>query len=502
MQFRLVPLASFRYYPPPKTLYVDALVKEDDVDTLKTAIVVVLLLAVLYGVYVRLNRPDAEVSEEIAWAQQNTTDPLKLEFGEGAEGSEAATASLADSAPWTSDHATGSGEHLHGHDPTMIAPLATPAAELGSSQHQMPNAAPAVSAPQLITSNGDESSLEQAGVGDTHSAATYAAVGQPESSPPPAPGSSVYAPPANANAPTGAYGDIAVMSGGPQEVAPAITATAEPRVGDSYGAAAAPLSNNQVSNNQVSNNQAVASNIQPVVPPAGNSRIDSVLATARGQMDQGQYYEALLTLSFAYSAPGLSPEESWQLQEWLDPLAGKVIYSNEHLVGAAYQLQAGETLQSVATKHNVPWQLLANINGLRDPAEVQPGASIKVVPGPFHADIDVASNSMTLFAGRLYAGKFAIKVNPSKLPPAGEYQVNDKQPGHSYYAGNAQTLSPQDPQNPFGGVWIDLGNDVAIHGTSNSPGQSERWGCISLDNKDANDIYGILSRGSNVVIRR
>lgn len=190
------------------------------------------------------------------------------------------------------------------------------------------------------------------------------------------------------------------------------------------------------------------------------------------------------------------------MQEWLDPLAGKVIYSKDHLIGAPYQVQAGETLQSIATKHKVPWQLLANINGLRDPAAVQPGMSIKVVPGPFHAEVDVTNNSLTLFAGRLYAGRFAITVNGSNVPAAGEYQVNDKQPGHSYYAGNAQTVAPQDPQNPFGGVWIDLGNDISIHGTSSSPGQSARLGCISLAAKDANDLYGILSLGSNVVIRR
>ena len=42
------------------------IVKEDDVDTLKTAVVVVLLLAVLYGVYVVLNKPE-QFPQELAW---------------------------------------------------------------------------------------------------------------------------------------------------------------------------------------------------------------------------------------------------------------------------------------------------------------------------------------------------------------------------------------------------------------------------------------------------
>jgi lipoprotein-anchoring transpeptidase ErfK/SrfK len=259
-----------------------------------------------------------------------------------------------------------------------------------------------------------------------------------------------------------------------------MVATAEPPVADSYGTSTPAPSN------------AVVTDF---------ARIDTVIQAAEGQIEQGQHYEALLKLSFAYNAPGMSAEENQKLRRWLDPLAAKVIYSNEHLIGAPYQVQAGETLQSIATKHSVPWQLLANINGLRDPAAVQPGMSIKVVPGPFHADVDTANNTLTLFAGRLYAGQFAIIVNSGNAPKPGEYQVNDKQPGHSFYAGNAQTLAPKDPQNPFGGVWIDLGDNISIHSTSSSPGQSERNGCISLAAKDANDLYGILSVGSNVIVR-
>lgn len=475
-------------------------------DTLKTAVVVVLLLAVLYGVYVKLNQPDQNVPEEIAWAAQNATERLQLDFGPTADSAAGVTASVGDAAPWSSDQAAAD---MHSHDHTSVGEPGSPGAngaQAGYGQSfPAAEANQTVAAPQLITategspagsagwsppSGGPESyvmppanltdrAADPAGGYDARSAyppnqtADAAAVSAPAVNS----NASVYAPaPPNLGAPSGSYGDPSGLSGNPQMIAPAA-----PPVGDSY-AESAPSAD----------------------PPAQAeiSRIESVLETARGQIEQGQYYEALLSLSFAYNAPGLSPEESQQLQAWLDPLAGKVIYSKEHLIGAPYQLQAGETLQSVAAKHKVPWQLLANINGLRDPATVQPGMTIKVVPGPFHAEVDVANNSLTLFAGRLYAGRFAITVNGSNLPTPGEYQVNDKQPGHSFYAGNAQTLAPQDPQNPYGGVWIDLGGNIAIHGTSDSPGQSERLGSISLASKDANDLYGILSLGSNVVIRR
>jgi lipoprotein-anchoring transpeptidase ErfK/SrfK len=58
------------------------------------------------------------------------------------------------------------------------------------------------------------------------------------------------------------------------------------------------------------------------------------------------------------------------------------------------------------------------------------------------------------------------------------------------------------PANPFGSIWIDLGNDVAIHGSAEAPSSyDDRLGCISLSPRDARDVYGILSIGSEVIIR-
>ena len=497
----------------PIILQVDALVREDDVDTLKTAIVVVLLLAVLYGVYVTLNQPEQEIPEEIAWAQQQTTAPLQVEFAGAATGSPSGvTASLGDSAAWSSDP-TGADSHGHDHAiagaPPVTAPDMAPAGYGQSHYGQSSDgqgaatAAPTsnVAAPDLITAAGGTSmettnSAQPAsvpmdaqaygssaptdpagatsayGTGNTYQPNSPADVAASQTST--ASNNSIYSPSANGGAPTGNYGESSGLSGNAE-----VVAETAPPVANSYEDPAP----------------------DPGITPVGQaSRVDGVIQKAQSQIEQGQYYEALFTMSLAYNAPGMSAEENQQLQPWLDPLAGKVIYSKEHLIGAAYPVQAGETLQSIAEKHSVPWQLLANINGLR--GDVQPGTSIKVVPGPFHAEVDLATNSLTLFVGRLYAGRFPIQVNGSNLPTPGEYRVNDKQPGHSYYAGNAQTLAPEDPQNPYGGVWIDLGGNVSLHATSKSPGQSQRLGSISLADNDANDLYGILSLGSNVVVRR
>ncbi len=504
------------------SLFVDALVKEDDVDTLKTAIVVVLLLAVLYGVYVTLNQPDQEVPEEIAWAQQQTAVPLQVEFGGGGDASPGVTASLGDTEPWNSEPptkvtdlapgaaypATASESPTAGAATTAaVASPTVPTSEYGQPP-QTAGTTAAVAAPDLLTPGSVAPvGLEQSAGTETYGSqappsgqpasqtasgtAGYGSGGQLPTSQAPAANStaSVYAPaPSQTNAPTGSYGVPDGLDANPEMIA-----DTAPPVADSYGASTYGTSTSAQGTSSAPAATATAE--------VGASSVDVAIDEAELLIQQGQHYEALLKLSFAYDPIGMSAEDRQKMRRWLDPLAAKVIYSKEHLIGAPYQIHAGETLQSIATKHSVPWQLLANINGLRDPAAAQQGMSIKVVPGPFHAELDSAASTLTLFVGRLYAGQFAVTINESNAPQPGEYQVNDKQPGHSYYAGNAQTLSPEDPQNPFGGVWIDLGNNIAIHSTANSPGQSEHHGCISLAAKDANDLYGILSLGSNVIVR-
>ncbi len=512
-----------------ENLSVDAVVKEDDVDTLKTAIVVILLLAVLYGVYVTLNQPEQEIPEDIAWAQQQATAPLNVDFGPAVEDGTGVSVTVADTAPWSSDAAPdaaaatsaatsdggalalattpaslpASGPPAGAPSPSSVPPGDLPPSGLpaAASDHGTAAITPgSVAAPELITP--ESASPADAESGGAYALQTPSQAMPAGSSPESAQGSdsdlsSQFVPSSPAD-PVANGGNVAAAGRGsiyaPENSGPPTTnygETAEPGPGTVPSSADAPVAASFESKAAAPANQ----------PAADYTNVDSIIQAARGQIDQGQYYEALLKLSFTYNAPGMSAEDNAKLRRWLDPLAAKVIYSQEHLIGAPYQLQANETLQTVAAKHNVPWQLLANINGIRDPAGAAPGTTIKVVPGPFHAEIDSANSTLTLFAGRLYAGQFAVTVNPANAPRPGEYQVNDKQPGHTFYAGNAQTLAPQDPQNPFGGVWIDLGNDIAIHSTASAPGQTERHGCISMAAKDANDLYGILSVGSNVIVR-
>ena len=185
----------------------------------------------------------------------------------------------------------------------------------------------------------------------------------------------------------------------------------------------------------------------------------------------------------------------------LDPLAREVIYSKRHLLEQPHRITRSETLQDVARIYDVPWQLLANINGIEDPLTILPGTELKVVRGPFRAEINLTQKELTLFMGDYYAGRFPIAVGNDPAPVEGTYTIQDKQTGKTFYNRTGSPVAPGSPANPYGNYWMDLGNQLCIHGSPNRAQPTEN-GCISLAEEIADDLYGILSQGSSVTIRR
>jgi len=60
-----------------------------------------------------------------------------------------------------------------------------------------------------------------------------------------------------------------------------------------------------------------------------------------------------------------------------------------------------------------------------------------------------------------------------------------------------------DPKNPLGERWIDLGDSYGIHGTiePDSIGTAASRGCIRLRDADIIEVYNFLVNGSLVEIR-
>ncbi len=270
--------------------------------------------------------------------------------------------------------------------------------------------------------------------------------------------------------------------------------------------------------------------IAPAVPPAENTTspaanpptnsrlqgdITKFMEGVQKTLDDGKLAEAQLALSMLYGNPDLPADLAKQITDLLDQLAGTVIYSRQHLLAPAYVTQPGDTIEKIAQKYDVPWQLLARINGLLPPgasmaddaAKGQPlpqGKELKVVQGPFDAVIQLEKHELTLMVQNRYAGRFPIGVGRDQPKLDGEYTVRDKKPSPTYYGTDGVTIAPNDPKNPLGGAWIGLTDRIGIHGAADPQaiGHDVDRGTICVADRDLQDLYGILSVGSRVTIVR
>jgi LysM repeat protein len=218
-------------------------------------------------------------------------------------------------------------------------------------------------------------------------------------------------------------------------------------------------------------------------------------------LEKEQWGEALLTLSLRYNDPDLEDEQRRQLVDLLDPLAGKVIYSDQSILEAPYAINFGESLYDVAQQFQVPVTLLLNINRLSSPDAARPGTSIKVVRGPFRAEIDVQDGKLVLFLGKYYAGRFAISAGNDPPPQPGEFQVVAKQPGREFTTADGRRIPARAWDNPYGDWWIDLGQNMSLHGSPKTTPSHGSFGCVAMQPEEGADVYGILSVGSQVLVR-
>jgi LysM repeat protein len=228
---------------------------------------------------------------------------------------------------------------------------------------------------------------------------------------------------------------------------------------------------------------------QAVIDPQTQARFEyeASMRAAQTLASQGKLIEALRELSRWYDHAAVPPEEQARLVDFLGQLAGTVIYSRKSFLAAPYTVRAGDSLESIAAEYQVPWQLLAKINGIDNPNNLMPGLELKVVRGPFTAQLtqDNAGRAwLALFVDGLYAGRFQVQGQWNK--PDGNYPVVK-------FASNQPGVAPT--TRPY----ISLGGDLHLR-LPDDVHNSEQ--AVSISAQDMSDVFDILSERSQVTIRR
>jgi hypothetical protein len=250
----------------------------------------------------------------------------------------------------------------------------------------------------------------------------------------------------------------------------------------------------------------------PQAPPAPSFGGDaqpsaafaSAWADAHDKLAAGRYAEALAVLSTWHDDPSLGLEESQRLEDLLGQLAGTVIYSQQDLLLPPYVVQQGETLLSIAAPLAVPWQLLAKINGVSDPARLVPGETLKLVRGPFDAVVSVSRRRLSLQVGGNYAGSFPVVVGRQIRERVGSaVPVVAVEPGDvpAEQTGPATQVAWARPGSKSiglaDGLAIESVADPATVSEDSIPGTS-----LIVADRDIAELADILGQGSRVLVRQ
>ena len=131
--------------------------------------------------------------------------------------------------------------------------------------------------------------------------------------------------------------------------------------------------------------------------------------------------------------------------------------------------------------------------------------------------VDKTTSTVTAFdgEGKMIAQYPATMGSEHDPLPLGNWKVNgvSRNPTFNYNPdlfwdaeeSHAKARIPPGPNNPVGVVWVDLSKPhYGIHGTPepSTIGKTQSHGCIRLTNWDADELAGMVSTGTPVVIRK
>lgn len=252
--------------------------------------------------------------------------------------------------------------------------------------------------------------------------------------------------------------------------------------------------------------------------PAPNSRViqasneEPQLAPVRPQLqenkslepidkllDEGDTLGAHRELSKLYWA---KPDARADILPKIEKTAEIIYFSPQPHFLEPYVVQPEDQFAKFAKTYNVPWQYLARLNRV-DPTRIRPGQKLKVIRGPFSAVVDLSRYELTVHAHGYFVRRFDVGIGKQGTSPVGKFKVLEKVVNPQYTDPEGRVVDADDPTNPLGERWLDLGDGYGIHGTidPDSIGRAESRGCIRLKKQDIEDVYDLLGVGSEVVIR-
>lgn len=243
-----------------------------------------------------------------------------------------------------------------------------------------------------------------------------------------------------------------------------------------------------------------APTVKPTAIAPKEKGFAETLVAVEAHLEREEWLAAHKELSRLYWA---EPERRAEIMDRINHTAQAIFFSPQPHFIEPHTVSAGDRLQTIASHYKLSWEYLAQLNQI-DPKRIRDGQKLKVIRGPFAAVVELADFSMTVHLQGYYVKRYDVGIGKDGASPIGKHTVLDKVVNPQYTAPDGKVLKGDDPANPLGERWVNLGGSYGIHGTiePDSIGKAASRGCIRLGNDDVIEVYNFLTNGSEVVIRR
>lgn len=235
-------------------------------------------------------------------------------------------------------------------------------------------------------------------------------------------------------------------------------------------------------------------------PPRASSTLVEELTAIDEQIANEDFLKAHRALSKLYWNHADSQSE---LLPRLEQTARAIFFEPRPHFVEPYVVQPNDQLRIIAGKHQLSWEYLAKLNRT-DPRRIQLGQKLKILKGPFAAVVDLGDFALTIHLQGYFVRRYQVGIGKDGASPVGKFTVLNKVENPQYTGPDGKVVPADDPANPLGERWIDLGESYGIHGTiePDSIGTAASRGCIRMREKDVIEVYDFLVKGSEVVIRK
>ncbi len=255
---------------------------------------------------------------------------------------------------------------------------------------------------------------------------------------------------------------------------------------------------------------AVFALLKEVRKPSSNSSLvknikfsatSSLLSEAKDFEVKGE----LLQAKTAYQKLVNEFPNSGEVMHWqkkIDDLNIRLLFSPTVTPKSAlYEIKPGDTLAKIAREFKTTVDFIKKSNNIADD-KIIPGKKIKVWTTPFNIIVDKSQNILILKSDDEVIKTYIVSTGANNSTPVGTFKIVNKLLNPTWFKAGA-VVPAGSSENVLGTRWLGFNlSGYGIHGTvePQNLGKQVTQGCVRLSNQEVEELYSIVTIGTEVTV--